>query len=102
MKFSVAFMGSNFHLKAIIGCANLRFTVAVINQFLSAIVPLAEMAGFTPFLLQLLAFCSIQGILLLQTNLLCLFFHLLFPGFLWTSLLSLATPSRSRATLKTL
>ena len=64
--------------------------VVVVIQFLSGIVPLTEMAGFTSFLLQLLALrpstCLVSGILL-QTNLLCLFFHLLLPS----SSLSLAT-----------
>ena len=69
--------------------------VVVVVQFLTGAVPLAEMAGFTPFLLQLLALrpslVSIQGILLLQTNLLCLLLLLLLPGFLRSFSLSLAT-----------
>ena len=67
----------------------------VVIQFLSGVVPLAETTRFTPFLLQLLALhpstCLVSGILFLQTNLLCLFFHLLLPGLPWSSSLSLAT-----------
>ena len=37
------------------GVATLAVLVVVVIQFLSGVVPLAEMAGFTPFLLQLLA-----------------------------------------------
>ena len=77
----------------------------VVIQFLSVVVPLTEMAGFTPFLLQLLTlrpsrFLS-QGILLLQTNLLCLLFHF-FQVFFGRPRFLLPLTSRFRATLKTL
>ena len=75
------------------------FVVVVVIQFLSGVVPLAEMAGFTPFLLQLLALhpstCLVSGHPLSsnQSSLSPL------PG-LPRFLLSLT--SRFRATLKTL
>ena len=36
-------------------CSSVRFVFVVVVQFLSGIVPLAEITGFTPFLLRLLA-----------------------------------------------
>ena len=86
-------------------------------MFLSDIVPLAEMAGFTPVLLQggieqraspiegdsgLQGFCSIQGFLLLQTNLLCPLFHLLLPGLFGRPRFFLPLTSKSRPALRTL
>ena len=67
----------------------------VVIQFLSGVVPLTEMAGFTPFLLQLLALgsstCLVSGHPPSSNQALCLLFHLLLPGLPQSSSLSLAT-----------
>ena len=60
-------------------------TTVVVIQFLSGVVPLTEMAGFTPFLLQLLALrrstCLVSGHPPSSNQSFCLLFHLL----LWSS-----------------
>ena len=50
------YVTSSFFLT--LACYNrqISLSVAVVIQFLSGVVPLAEMAGFTTFLLQLFAF----------------------------------------------
>ena len=76
--------------------------VVVVIQFLSSVLS-AEMAGFTPFLFNcsqsVSPLNSIQGILL-QTNLLCLFFHLLLSNLFGRPRFLFPLTSRSIATLQ--
>ena len=72
----------------------LLLVVVVVIPFLSSVVGLAEMAGFTPSLLQLLALrlstCLVSGHPPSNQSSLILL-HLLLPGLLRSSSLSLAT-----------
>ena len=92
-KFKLAFVYSKAYCLNTSGYILTHLAVVVVIQFLSDVVPSAKMAGFIPFCNCLHSFSplvSIRGILPLQTDFLCLLLHLLLPGFLRSSSLSLA------------
>ena len=85
---------------------HIHCSTVVAIQFLSGVVPLAEMAGFAPFLLKLLAlpfFTLLDSRHPPSSNqFFCLFLHLLFQFFFGRPSFLLSLTSRFRATLKIL
>ena len=81
-----------------------KLQMVVVIQFLSGVVPLAEMAGFTPFLLQLLALCPstclISGHPLSSNQSSLSPLPPAFPGLFWSSSLFLATHFKIQSNLQ--